>query len=117
MLGIADIGPDLPSAAVALSALGPRAVIVTLGGGGLVLLDDGRFTTMPALTVNVVSTHGAGDAFLGALAAELDRGETLADACRFGIAAAALHVSRPVAMRGTITPSDVRAAARQAEMR
>jgi ribokinase len=117
MLGIADIGPDLPGAAVALSALGPRAVIVTLGGDGLVLLEDGGLTTMPALAVNVVSTHGAGDAFLGALAAELDRGETLADACRFGIAAAALHVSASVEARSAIMPDDVRAALAQADMR
>lgn len=117
ILGLADIGAALPGAAVALSKLGPRAVIVTLGGDGLVLFEDGSVTAMPALKVDVVSTHGAGDAFLGALAAELDRGVALAEACRFGAAAAALHVSLPVEARGAVTQSEVRAAARQADMR
>ena len=116
MLGLADIGADLAGAVLALSKLGARAVIVTLGGDGLVLIENGRVEAMPALTVDVVSSHGAGDAFLGALAAELDRGAGLAEACRFGMAAAALHVSLPVEARGAVTPDDVRAAARQAGM-
>lgn len=118
MLRMPEIGADVPGAARALAGLGPRTVIVTLGGDGLVLLENGRLTAVPALKVAVVSTHGAGDAFLGALAAELDRGAALADACRFGAAAAALHVSLPVEMRGAVTRSDVRAAvAAQAAIR
>ena len=43
--------------------------------------------------VTVVGTHGAGDCFVGALAARLAAGDTLADACRSATAAAARHVA------------------------
>ena len=46
--------------------------------------------------VDVVSTHGAGDAFVGALAACVSGGRCIADSIGFAQAAAALHVSLPV---------------------
>jgi ribokinase len=89
-------GPVAPEdAARSLATRGPAAVIVTLGAGGLVLWADGMLHRAPAHPVDVVSTHGAGDAFLGALAAELSRGAALPAAARYGQAAAALHVSLP----------------------
>jgi ribokinase len=57
----------------------------------------------------VISTHGAGDAFIGALAAEWARGAGLAQAAAFGQAAAALHVSLPVADRATVDEAAIRA--------
>ena len=45
---------------------------------------------LPATTVDVVDTTGAGDTVNGALAAELAAGASLADAARFALAAAAL---------------------------
>jgi ribokinase len=99
---------DPAAAAQALAALGPGRVIVTLGAGGLVLC-DGAVTAHPAREVAVVSSHGAGDAFIGALAARLDAGEGLADAAAFAQGAAALHVSSAVAARGEITAERVAA--------
>mgnify|MGYP000055064020 CR=1 FL=1 len=43
--------------------------------------------------VDVVSTHGAGDMFVGALAAQVVRGTPMVEAIRFAQAAAALTVS------------------------
>lgn len=95
------------AAAQALAARGPGAVIVTLGAEGLVLW-DGDLTLLPAHRVKVVSTHGAGDAFVGALAAEWARGRDLRRAAGFGQAAAALQVSTPPEARGAITVGAVR---------
>lgn len=100
----ADLAPE--GAVRALAALGPRQVCLTLGAAGLVLW-DGTARALPAHAVRVVSTHGAGDSFIGAMAARLDAGATLAEAAAFGQAAAALHVATPVAQRAAITGSDV----------
>lgn len=78
--------------------LGGRAV-VTLGGEGVATVEG----VIPAPKVAVVSTHGAGDMFTGALAARLAAGADLSGALAFAQGAAALHVSLPVEARGGIT--------------
>ncbi|AKT52752.1 hypothetical protein ADJ73_10370 [Arsenicicoccus sp. oral taxon 190] len=50
---------------------GIRSVVMTLGGAGAVVADSEGVTTMPGRRVAVVDTTGAGDAFVGALAAAL----------------------------------------------
>lgn len=102
---------DAPDrAARALQAQGPATVIVTLGGDGLICQPrDGTGWSEPAFPAQVHSTHGAGDAFLGALAAALVAGDPLPAACRFAQAAAALHVAATPAERATLRESDVRA--------
>jgi ribokinase len=95
---------DPAGAAGALRRAGPRAVIVTLGADGLWLAADGAAPRhLPAFPVQAVSTHGAGDMFTGALAAALSRGAEIAQAARFGQAAAALHVAADPAQRSHIT--------------
>lgn len=108
LLGRSEAGLDAVRAATDLRALGPAAVIVTLGSGGLVVADSDGTARQAACAVKVVSTHGAGDAFIGALAAEWARGATLAEAAAFGQSAAALHVSLPVDQRGQIDASAIR---------
>lgn len=78
-------------------------VIITLGGEGLVVATDDGCQTIPANRVNVVSTHGAGDAFIGALAVKLAGGSALVPAGHFASAAAALHVSTPVEQRQKVS--------------
>jgi ribokinase len=109
LLAIPDNMLDPMSAAPSLTVLGPRSVIITLGDNGLVLHDGVTTSHHPGHPVDVVSTHGAGDAFLGAMAAAHSRGDHLAEAARFGQAAAALHVSTPVSQRGAITRQQVEA--------
>lgn len=78
-----------------LIALGPRAVVVTLGAAGVLAVEaDGRATRLPAPAVRAVDTTGAGDCFVGALAAALLRDETLAAAAAFANRAAAISVTR-----------------------
>jgi ribokinase len=69
-------------------------VIVTAGSQGLAawVSDDTSFR-IPAEKVEVVSSHGAGDAFIGALAAALIAGQPIRAACEAASHAAALHVS------------------------
>ena len=83
-------------AASALSRIGARArnVIVTLGGEGLVLKSaDGAISAISAKKVEVISSHGAGDCFVGALAAKVAAGVPLPEAAEFANAAAAAHVA------------------------
>ncbi|MEQ8307931.1 MAG: ribokinase [Hoeflea sp.] len=117
MLSTSESSLDPLKAASALSALGPRSVIVTLGGDGLVLYDAGEAGHHPGHRVDVVSTHGAGDAFLGALAAAHATGSKLPEAARFGQAAAALHVSTATTDRASISRSHVEALLVQTDIR
>jgi ribokinase len=88
----------LHSAADAARRLADRfeAVIVTAGSKGLAAVgpDDEAFA-LPAEKVQAVSSHGAGDAFIGALCAALVKGAPLRDACHVASQAAARHVSTP----------------------
>lgn len=108
MLALPEANLHPAKAAHALCRIGPKASIVTLGGDGVAGHHATAFAE-PAFAVRAVSSHGAGDAFLGALAAAWSGGATLPEACRFGQAAAALHVATDVGHRRLITPRDVRA--------
>lgn len=89
-------------AARLLADLCPVA-IVTAGGEGVACCDrTGETFALPAIPVKVVSTHGAGDEFVGALAAALARGETMRAAVTAANAASALLVSTPEAERDGI---------------
>lgn len=83
---------DAETAARQLSHLAPQ-VIVTAGQHGLAAADSAGIVTIPAENVVVVSSHGAGDAFIGALAAALLSGDPLARACAAASRAAARHVA------------------------
>jgi ribokinase len=94
-------------AAKALLALVPCAV-VTAGGHGLAIADrHGAHDIVPAHDVVVCSTHGAGDAFVGALGARLAAGAPVRDAVRYANAAAALVVATPPEGRGGLGPQAV----------
>jgi ribokinase len=75
-------------------------VVLTAGAAGaLVAGPGGESFAVPGRRVEVVSTHGAGDMFVGAMAARLAAGDPLPLACEIANAAAALLVSRPPAVR------------------
>lgn len=81
-----------PSAARAAAARAGCAVVVTLGAAGAVYAADPTNAAdlvghCPATGVTVVDTVGAGDAFVGALAASLAAGRPLPEAVAAGVAA------------------------------
>ena len=84
---------DAKRAATVLLNKGLSAVILTLGERGSLLLTSDLTQQVPAYSVEVVDTTAAGDAFCGALATGLARGEHLADAVAFANAAGALAVT------------------------
>jgi ribokinase len=83
------------AAALALAALTRSPVVVTLGADGALLVGADGISSVehiPAPAVEVVDTTGAGDAFVGALAAQLAGGSPLAEAARVAVRAASLSV-------------------------
>jgi ribokinase len=104
---VVDSAACAAHAAKALLGLVPCS-IVTAGGHGLAIAGrDGAHHTVPAHDVVVCSTHGAGDAFVGALGARLAAGEALRDAARYASAAAALVVATAPAGRAGLGPRAV----------
>lgn len=85
------------AAAAHLRGLGPRQVLVTLGGQGAWLVCDQQpeGAHLSAARVSAVDTVGAGDTLVGGLAVGLAEGLDPAGAVALGQAAAALAVSRP----------------------
>ena len=59
-------------------------IIKTLGQQGLEIIEPGGNTKkIPAFSVNVVSSHGAGDMFIGALAARYLQGDPIESALKY----------------------------------
>ena len=76
-------------------------VVVTAGGAGVAYASaEGVETVIDPIRIKVESTHGAGDAFIGVLAAEIARNARREDALRAANAAAAKLVSTPERERG-----------------
>ncbi|MCW2756847.1 MAG: ribokinase [Nocardioidaceae bacterium] len=93
--------------AAQLIAAGARSVVVTLGAEGAVVASADGVVRLAAHRVEAVDTTGAGDAFVGALAAELAAGRSLADAASYAGAMAAISVQRPGAQASYPDRADV----------
>lgn len=92
-------------AAGALRQLGAPSVVLTLGGQGCLVTEGDRVTAVQAHRVNVLDTTGAGDGFVGAVAARVARGEQLVEAARVATTVAAIAVSR-VGSQGAYPDAD-----------
>lgn len=67
----------------ALVEAGVPSVVLTRGAKGALVATPGRTVSVPSPRVEVVDTTGAGDAFVGALAARLLAGDDLVEAATF----------------------------------
>lgn len=87
---------------------GARNVALKLGRHGACLgLENGQCAQVPVFAVTPMDTTGAGDAFNGAFAVALARGEQARDAARFAAAAAAVSVTRRGALPSMPTQAEV----------
>ena len=84
---------DLNRAIDTMRELGCGAMVITMGGEGVLVVDATSEIQIPALDVKVVDTTAAGDAFAGAFAVALTEGYGLYDAARWGTIAGALAVT------------------------
>lgn len=88
-------------AAEALAEGGRARVVLTRGARGALIAERGAAArAVPAPAVDAVDTTGAGDAFVGVLAAELAAGADLDTACATACAAAAASVQHPGVIAG-----------------
>jgi ribokinase len=74
--------------------------VVTLGADGAVLVEGARMRRVHGFAVEAIDPTGAGDAFCGALAFSLSRGDSLEDAVVFSSAAGAVSVTQAGAQAG-----------------
>lgn len=90
-----------------------EAVVVTLGAAGAIAIrPDGTMVEAVAPPVDAIDTVGAGDTFVGALAADLAAGSSLDEAVRRAVVAAALSTTRAGARGGMPTRPVLEAALR-----
>jgi ribokinase len=90
-----------------LLELGPRSVVVTLGGRGALIIEEDGTTEVASPKVTAVDTTGAGDAFAGALVTQLAAGDALVAAARRAARVAAVSVTRPGAQASYPTRGEV----------
>jgi ribokinase len=88
-----DTLDDAIAAARILAKAFPVAVVTAGGAGVAYAQHDGEEATIPAIKVKLVSTHGAGDEFIGVLAAQLLQGESVKTSLSAANQAAASLVS------------------------
>ncbi len=88
---------------------GARTVVATLGRRGAIVVTAEGTTRVPGFKAKVVDTTGAGDCFVGALAARLAAGGSPAEAARYANAAAACSVERLGAAPSMPTAKEVAA--------
>jgi ribokinase len=80
-------------AAHRLHAFGNMGICVKLGKGGCAVVTAGMHCVISAPKVRTIDTTGAGDAFAGALSTALLQKQSLSQAARFAVAAAAHAVT------------------------
>ena len=114
LLGSTDPTLDWEATARGFTARGVRDVVVTLGARGSMVIQGGPenlpvLTPIPAAPTSVVDTTGCGDAFTGAVADSLARGEGLVAAARRAAVVASMAAATQGAQDSYPTLSEVNA--------
>ena len=92
---------------------GPASAVVTLGAGGAVLASGEETRCFPAPKVEAVDTTGAGDAFVGALAARLAAGAPLEEAVAYAVLAGTAAAVQKGAQGALPTPEELNEVGRE----
>jgi ribokinase len=90
-----------------------RVICVTLGKQGVMALVNGEPFVVPGRAVKAVDTTGAGDCFVGAVAARLAGGQAIQSALAYANAAASICVQRMGAGPSMPTAAEVAAVLRE----
>lgn len=93
-LGANPSGLDDAAVVGALRAHGIASVVMTRGAQGALVSQEATQVVVPSVQVSALDATGAGDAFVGALAARLAAGESLEVAAAFAARFAADSVTR-----------------------
>jgi len=94
---LSDLPPGSSETDIARSILDRynlRAVLLTLGERGVLVVTESDAHQIPASPMQAVDTVGAGDTFCGAFAAAIAEGQELRAAATFGNIAAGISVTR-----------------------
>ncbi|WP_301925270.1 ribokinase [Corynebacterium glaucum] len=92
--------------ALKLREVGFENVVITRGSRGAVVATAEGVTPIAPATVTAVDSTGAGDAFVGALAAQLAQGSSLIDASQHAARVGAFAATRQGAQTSYPTPAD-----------
>lgn len=111
-LSESDEAARIIAAARQLQAREDQTICVTLGKRGVLALAGREEIAVPGRAVKAVDTTGAGDCFVGALAAQLAEGTPLRAALTFANAAASISVQRMGAGPSMPTAAEVAAVLR-----
>lgn len=84
-----------------------KKVILTKGSEGVSYFQEGKEINIPAYTIDVVDTTGAGDSFNAGFAVALGQGLSVKAACQYGNAVAALSTTKLGAQTGMPTAAEV----------
>jgi ribokinase len=88
-------------------------ICVTLGKRGALALVEGKTLIIPGHTVEALDTTGAGDCFVGAVAAQLAGGKSIREALQYANAAGSICVQRMGAAPSMPTAAEVEAVLRR----
>jgi ribokinase len=94
-----------------------QIICVTLGKRGVIALADGKQLIVDSRAVKAVDTTGAGDCFVGAVAAQLAAGNAIRDALDYANLAASICVQRMGAAPSMPTAAEVESSRRPGEGR
>ena len=86
-----------------------KTICVTLGKRGVLALVDGKPLIIPGHAVKAVDTTGAGDCFVGAVAAQLAAGTSIREALHYANCTASICVQRMGAAPSMPTAAEVEA--------
>lgn len=102
-----DTREELVKGAGTMLHKGVKNVIVTLGGDGCILVQEGRETYFPPCEVKAVDTTAAGDSFTAAFALALSEGKSCEEAIELGQKVSAVAVTRKGAQTSIPTMEEV----------
>ena len=86
-----------------------KTICVTMGKRGVLALVEGNPLIIPGHAVKAIDTTGAGDCFVGAVAAQLAGGKSIREALAYANSAASISVQRMGAAPSMPTAAEVEA--------